>query len=69
MRESPYLWTGSTFEIVRGKDDDHINIQTQGLTVNDARGIVEFLQRWIVERTEKSEFRETEKGGNDESTD
>ncbi len=54
MERSPYLWTVATFEIVRGKDDDHINIQTHGLNVMDAKSVADFLHRWIAEKSGNS---------------
>ncbi len=57
--KSPYLWTGATFEVVRGEDDDHINIQTHGLTILDASSLAGFLQRWIAERRQSKEGGDT----------
>ncbi len=50
-RESPYLWSGSSFVVVRSlKRKGCIEVQTHGLDRLDAVSLGEFLLRWSKEK-------------------
>ncbi len=59
-RTTPYLVTWSTGEVTHSnKKEGCINIDGRGLNREDAK----WLGQWLIEWAEKSEFRETGKGG------